>query len=61
MSIKANSYLSRGVSPTKDDVHAALKPDSFEQESGTFCKLIHDFSGDPAYCSAMHADGAGTK
>ena len=61
MSIKANSYLSRGVSPTKDEVHAALKPDSFDLEPGAFCKLIHDFAGDPSYCVAMHADGAGTK
>ena len=61
MTKEATAYLSRGVSPTKDDVHAALRPDPNDVEPGAFCKLIADFSGDPAYRAAMHADGAGTK
>jgi phosphoribosylformylglycinamidine cyclo-ligase len=57
----AESYLSRGVSPTKDDVKNAITGQSKGVFPGAFCKLIADPLGDPAYCAAMHADGAGTK
>jgi phosphoribosylformylglycinamidine cyclo-ligase len=57
----AQSYLSRGVSPTKDDVKKAVSGQSKGLFPGSFCKIIPDIAGDPAYCSAVHADGAGTK
>ncbi|MCR4689181.1 MAG: hypothetical protein K5745_06460 [Saccharofermentans sp.] len=57
----AESYLSRGVSPTKDDVKAAVKNQSKGVFPGAFCKLIEDVAGDEDYCTAIHADGAGTK
>ena len=57
----AESYLSRGVSPTKDDVKAAVKNQSKGVFPGAFAKLIEDIAGDEDYCTAIHADGAGTK
>jgi phosphoribosylformylglycinamidine cyclo-ligase len=57
----AESYLSRGVSPTKDDVKSAITGQTKGVFPGAFCKIIADPMGDPEYCAAMHADGAGTK
>ncbi len=59
--MSAESYLSRGVSPTKDEVKAAVKNQDKGVFPGAFCKLIEDMAGDPDYCTALHADGAGTK
>lgn len=59
--MKAESYLSRGVSPTKDDVKQAVANQSKGLFPGSFCKVIPDLAGDPAWCAAVHADGAGTK
>ncbi len=59
--MKASSYLSRGVSPTKDDVKLAVASQSKGLFPGSFCKLIPDLAGDEAWCMAVHADGAGTK
>ena len=59
--MKAESYLSRGVSPTKDDVKKAVSKQSKGLFPGSFCKIIPDLAGDPAFCCAVHADGAGTK
>lgn len=59
--MKAESYLSRGVSPTKDDVKKAVANQSKGLFPGSFCKLIPDLAGDPDWCAAIHADGAGTK
>ncbi|NLK88882.1 MAG: phosphoribosylformylglycinamidine cyclo-ligase [Clostridiaceae bacterium] len=59
--MKAESYLSRGVSPSKDDVKQAVSTQSPGIFPGSFCKIIEDLAGDPAWCSAVHADGAGTK
>ena len=59
--MSAQSYLSRGVSPTKDDVKKAVANQSKGVFPGAFCKLIEDISGDDDYCVAIHADGAGTK
>lgn len=59
--MSAESYLSRGVSPTKDDVKAAVKNQSKGVVPGAFCKMIEDVAGDDDYCVAIHADGAGTK
>lgn len=57
----AEAYLSRGVSPTKDDVHAAIKKQDKGLYPGAFCKIIEDIAGDDKFCSIVHADGAGTK
>ena len=59
--MSAESYLSRGVSPTKDEVKVAVKNQDKGVFPGAFCKLIEDMAGDPDYCTALHADGAGTK
>ena len=59
--MSAESYLSRGVSPTKDDVKKAVKNQSKGVVPGAFCKMIEDIAGDDDYCVAIHADGAGTK
>ena len=57
----SDAYLSRGVSATKDEVHSAIKKQDKGVFAGAFCKIIPDPCGDPEYCAAMHADGAGTK
>ncbi len=57
----SDAYLSRGVSATKDEVHSAISKQDKGVFSGAFCKIIPDPCGDPEYCAAMHADGAGTK
>lgn len=57
----AQSYLSRGVSPTKDDVKNAVLTQSKGLFPGSFCKIIPDIAGNDLYCMAVHADGAGTK
>ena len=43
----AESYLSRGVSPTKDEVKAAVKNQDKGVFPGAFAKLIPDIAGDP--------------
>jgi phosphoribosylformylglycinamidine cyclo-ligase len=55
-------YAARGVSATKEDVHAAIKHHDKGLFPGAFCKVVPDYlTGDPDYCIIMHADGAGTK
>jgi phosphoribosylformylglycinamidine cyclo-ligase len=57
-----NRYLRRGVSASKEDVHAAIKNIDKGLFPKAFCKIIPDLlAGDPDYCNIMHADGAGTK
>lgn len=57
-----NRYNQRGVSASKEDVHAAIKNIDKGIFPQAFCKIIPDVLGnDPAYCNIMHADGAGTK
>lgn len=57
-----NRYLRRGVSASKEDVHAAIKNINKGIFPNAFCKIIPDIlGGDPDYCNVMHADGAGTK
>ena len=55
------AYLSRGVSATKEEVHKAVSGQSRGLVPGAFCKILPDPAGDPAWCAAIHADGAGTK
>lgn len=55
-------YDKRGVSASKEDVHAAIKKLDKGLYPNAFCKIIPDIlGGDDDYCNIMHADGAGTK
>lgn len=57
-----NRYNQRGVSASKEDVHAAIKNIDKGIFPKAFCKIIPDILGnDSDYCNIMHADGAGTK
>lgn len=57
-----NKYDQRGVSASKEDVHSAIKNIDKGIFPKAFCKIIPDIlSGNPDYCTIMHADGAGTK
>lgn len=57
-----NRYNQRGVSASKEDVHAAIKNIDKGIFPQAFCKIIPDILGnDESYCNIMHADGAGTK
>ena len=57
-----SKYNLRGVSSSKEDVHAAIKNIDKGIYPNAFCKIIPDILGsDPEYCNIMHADGAGTK
>ncbi len=52
----------RGVSATKDEVHAAIKHLDKGLYPNAFCKILPDIAaGDNQYCNLMHADTAGTK
>lgn len=54
--------MQRGVSASKEDVHAAIKNIDKGLYPNAFCKIVPDFlGGDDHYCNIMHADGAGTK
>ena len=58
----ASRYEQRGVSASKEDVHAAIKNLDKGIFPNAFCKVIPDIlGGDEAFCNVMHADGAGTK
>jgi len=62
MSNTTSRYDQRGVSASKEDVHAAIKNLDKGLFPNAFCKVIPDLlGGDPEYCNIMHADGAGTK
>jgi phosphoribosylformylglycinamidine cyclo-ligase len=55
-------YNLRGVSASKEDVHAAIANLDKGLFPKAFCKIIPDIlASDPAFCTVMHADGAGTK
>jgi len=55
-------YDLRGVSATKDEVHAAIKHLDKGLYPNAFCKILPDIvAGDDAFCNIMHADTAGTK
>ena len=58
----SSRYAGRGVSSSKEDVHAAIKTIDKGLYPKAFCKIIPDrLAGDPEACLIMHADGAGTK
>lgn len=55
-------YTQRGVSATKDEVHAAIKHLDKGLYPNAFCKILPDIAaGDPEFCNLLHADTAGTK
>ena len=61
-SLTEDRYGQRGVSSSKEEVHAVvdkLDPGLFP---GAFCKITEDYlTGDPHSCCVIHSDGAGTK
>ncbi len=58
----SSRYADRGVSFSKEDVHAAIKNIDKGLYPKAFCKIIPDYlNGDTSSCVIMHADGAGTK
>ena len=58
----SDRYAQRGVSATKDEVHAAIKNIDKGLFPQAFCKVVPDLlTRDNSYCNIMHADGAGTK
>ncbi|MCF8244822.1 MAG: phosphoribosylformylglycinamidine cyclo-ligase [Saprospiraceae bacterium] len=55
-------YDLRGVSATKDEVHAAIKHMDKGLYPMAFCKIMPDVvGGSEEHCNIMHADTAGTK
>jgi len=55
-------YSRRGVSASKEDVHAAIRNIDKGLYPRAFCKIVPDLLvNNPAWCNIMHADGAGTK
>jgi phosphoribosylformylglycinamidine cyclo-ligase len=57
-----SKYNRRGVSSTKEDVHAAIQNIDKGLFPKAFCKIVPDLlGGDDEYCNIMHSDGAGTK
>lgn len=57
-----SKYSKRGVSSSKEDVHAAIKNIDKGLYPKAFCKIVPDLlAGDKDYCNIMHSDGAGTK
>ena len=55
-------YAQRGVSASKEDVHAAIKNIDKGLYPKAFCKIVPDYlTADPEAALVMHADGAGTK
>jgi len=57
-----SKYNKRGVSSSKEDVHAAIKSIDKGLYPKAFCKIVPDqLGGNEDYCNIMHSDGAGTK
>lgn len=55
-------YSLRGVSSTKDEVHAVVDKMSKGLFPGAFCKINPDFlTGNSDKCCVIHSDGSGTK
>jgi phosphoribosylformylglycinamidine cyclo-ligase len=60
--VSESKYSKRGVSSSKEDVHAAIKNTDKGLYPRAFCKIVPDFmGGDKDFCNIMHSDGAGTK
>jgi len=57
-----SKYDQRGVSASKDEVHAAIQHLDKGLFPNAFCKILPDIAaGDPAFCNLLHTDTAGTK
>ncbi|GAB4497805.1 MAG: AIR synthase-related protein [Saprospiraceae bacterium] len=55
-------YDERGVSASKDEVHAAIKHLDKGLYPNAFCKILPDLAaGSTKHCNLLHADTAGTK
>lgn len=55
-------YDQRGVSASKDEVHAAIRHLDKGLYPNAFCKILPDLAaGSARYCNLLHADTAGTK
>ena len=55
-------YDLRGVSASKDEVHAAIKHLDKGLYPNAFCKILPDLAaGSARHCNLLHADTAGTK
>lgn len=55
-------YEQRGVSASKEEVHAAVKDLYHGLYPKSFCKIYPDYLGnDDACCNVMSSDGSGTK
>lgn len=55
-------YDQRGVSASKEDVHAAIQHLDKGLYPNAFCKILPDLAaGNAKYCNLLHADTAGTK
>lgn len=62
MEHQQDRYEARGVSSGKEEIHAAIKHLDKGLYPTAFCKILPDIlTGDPDYCSIIHADTAGTK
>ena len=62
MGSASERYGKRGVSASKEDVHAAIEGIDKGLFPKAFCKIVPDYlTGDKDACLVMHADGAGTK
>jgi phosphoribosylformylglycinamidine cyclo-ligase len=57
-----SKYSKRGVSSSKEEVHAAIRNIDKGLFPKAFCKIVPDLlAGDKDFCNIMHSDGAGTK
>ncbi len=55
-------YASRGVSSSKEEVHAAVDKLDRGLFPKAFCKITKDFlTGSAKHCNVIHSDGSGTK
>ncbi len=55
-------YALRGVSASKDEVHAAIQHLDKGLYPNAFCKILPDLAaGSAKHCNLLHADTAGTK
>ena len=62
MGSASERYGKRGVSASKEDVHAAIEGIDKGLFPRAFCKIVPDYlTGNKEACLVMHADGAGTK
>jgi phosphoribosylformylglycinamidine cyclo-ligase len=60
--LSATKYEKRGVSASKEEVHAAIAHLDKGLFPNAFCKILPDLAaGDARYCNLLHADTAGTK